>query len=397
MQHSKTPEEFELVAFNKFENMTDALSATCDVVRSEASKRLCQFLRQNVKAGEILGVSDAKFCKSIREKSGLSCLHNQGVLDLMREIRHHLQGLISSSDFASLSQMSIGLSHSLSRHKLKLSPQKASTMTIQAISLLDDLDKELNTFSMRIKEWYGWHFPEMAKIILDNITYSKIVLIMGTRENLASMDLSATLAPQIEKELKEASFISLGTEISVEDLVNIRQLCDMVVSLSHYRTHLCEYLRTRMNVIAPNLTILVGEIVGARLIAHAGSLIDLAKHPASTIQILGAEKALFRALNNKGNTPKYGLIYHAPLVCKSSNRIKGKISRILAAKCSLSVRVDALDDSTDATIGIDGRAKVESRLRQFETKYTCFSEKSGFTDKKTYLKKYKQNDEFQSF
>ena len=102
----------------------------------------------------------------------------------------------------------------------------------------------------------------------------------------------------------------MGTEISDSDIAHIHSLCDQVISISEYRTQLSEYLRNRMSAIAPNLTALVGELVGARLISHAGSLLSLAKHPASTIQILGAEKALFRALKTKHDTPKYGLIYH---------------------------------------------------------------------------------------
>merc|ERR1712012_713516 len=111
----------------------------------------------------------------------------------------------------------------------------------------------------------------------------------------------------------------------------------------------------RMNAIAPNLTILVGELVGARLISHAGSLMNLAKQPASTVQILGAEKALFRALKTKHDTPKYGLIYHASLIGQAPPKHKGKISRVLAAKTSLATRVDALSDETaeqvDTSIG----------------------------------------------
>lgn len=102
----------------------------------------------------------------------------------------------------------------------------------------------------------------------------------------------------------------MGTEISDSDIANIFALCDQVISISAYRTQLAEYLRNRMNAIAPNLTALVGDLVGARLISHAGSLLSLAKQPASTVQILGAEKALFRALKTKHDTPKYGLIYH---------------------------------------------------------------------------------------
>ncbi|CAN0135807.1 unnamed protein product, partial [Ectocarpus sp. 13 AM-2016] len=139
-----------------------------------------------------------------------------------------------------------------------------------------------------------------------------------------------------------------------------------VVALSEYRLQLSEYLRSRMQAIAPNLTIMVGELVGARLIAHAGSLINLAKQPASTVQILGAEKALFRALKTKHDTPKYGLIYHASLIGQAAPKNKGKISRVLAAKCALAIRVDALADETDTSIGIESRSKVEMRLRQLE-------------------------------
>lgn len=106
----------------------------------------------------------------------------------------------------------------------------------------------------------------------------------------------------------------MGTEISDQDIENIIHLCDQVISIAEYRAQLFDYLKNRMAAIAPNLTSIVGEIVGAKLIAHAGSLLSLAKYPASTVQILGAEKALFRALKTKHDTPKYGLIYHASLV-----------------------------------------------------------------------------------
>jgi len=149
-------------------------------------------------------------------------------------------------------------------------------------------------------------------------------------------------------------------------------LCDQVISITEYRTQLSEYLRNRMAAIAPNLTALVGELVGARLISHSGSLMNLAKHPASTIQILGAEKALFRALKTKHDTPKYGLIYHASLIGQAPQKLKGKMARMVATKTALSIRVDALSDadtkssSGASTIGIDNRVKLESRLRALE-------------------------------
>jgi nucleolar protein 58 len=215
-------------------------------------------------------------------------------------------------------------------------------MVIQAVGLLDDLDKELNNYAMRLREWYGWHFPEVGKIVADNQTYAKIVKLIGMRTNTKSTDFGELCDEDLEKQIKEAAEISMGSEISDEDELNIKELCDQIISLSEYRASLTEYLRARMMAIAPNLTIMVGELVAARLISHAGSLINLAKQPASTIQIFGAEKALFRALRTKHDTPKYGLIYHASLVGSANPKLKGKISRSLASKCALCVRVDAL-------------------------------------------------------
>merc|ERR1712127_235164 len=150
------------------------------------------------------------------------------------------------------------------------------------------------------------------------------------------------------------------------DVINIQSLAEQVLSLAEYRVQLFDYLKNRMNAIAPNLTILLGELVGARLISHSGSLMNLAKQPASTVQILGAEKALFRALKTKHDTPKYGLIYHASLVGQAAPKNKGKISRVLAAKASLSVRQDALGDGDGVTIALEHKLKVENRLRVLE-------------------------------
>jgi nucleolar protein 58 len=147
----------------------------------------------------------------------------------------------------------------------------------------------------------------------------------GFRTNAASTDFAAILPEELEATIKAAAEISMGTEISESDLAHIHALCDQVISISEYRTQLSEYLRNRMIAIAPNLTAIVGELVGARLISHAGSLLNLAKHPASTVQILGAEKALFRALKTKHDTPKYGLIYHASLVGQAPPKLKGKV------------------------------------------------------------------------
>lgn len=278
--------------------------------------------------------------------------------------------------------MSLGLSHSLSRHKLKFSPDKVDTMIVQAIALLDDLDKELNTYAMRVKEWYGWHFPEMGRILNDNLAYARVILAMGLRTNAAECDLSDILPEEIESAVKAAAEVSMGTEITTEDLSNIQALGEQVIDFTEYRQQLSSYLSARMAAVAPNLTALVGDLVGARLIAHAGSLMNLAKSPASTIQILGAEKALFRALKTKHDTPKYGLIYHASLIGQASGKNKGKIARALASKAAIGIRVDALADwsaegegkgdmiteEEKSMLGVTSRLRIERRLANLEGK-----------------------------
>mmetsp|Transcript_820 Transcript_820/g.747 ORF Transcript_820/g.747 Transcript_820/m.747 type:complete len:327 (-) Transcript_820:212-1192(-) len=262
--------------------------------------------------------------------------------------------------------MALGLAHGLTRYKLKFSTEKVDTMIVQAISLLEDMDKEVNNYVMRLKEWFGWHFPELAKIVSDNLLFAKTVKAIGQRQRTADTDLSEILTEEIEAEVKQAAEISMGSEITDTDEKFITNLADQIIELMDYRESLSEYLKSRMNAVAPNLTQMVGELVGAKLISHAGSLINLAKYPASTIQILGAEKALFRAMRTKHNTPKYGLIYQASLVGQSHSKIKGKIARTLSAKCSVCIRVDALGESENAEIGVESKQYLENRQRFLE-------------------------------
>lgn len=236
-------------------------------------------------------------------------------------------------------------------------------MIIQAISLLDQLDKDVNLFSMRVREWYGYHFPELAKLVPDNHLYAKAIQFIGPKESLNEEKLPQ-LATLLEDDMTKAQNVldaargSMGASLSEIDMLNISAFATRVVSLADYRKSLSSYLFEKMNLVAPSLTALLGERIGARLISHAGSLTNLSKYPASTVQILGAEKALFRALKTKGNTPKvrvfvidafwcsdtsfaqYGLLYHSSFIGRAGPRHKGRISRFLANKSSIAARID---------------------------------------------------------
>merc|ERR1719217_799865 len=143
---------------------------------------------------------------------------------------------------------------------------------------------------------------------------------------------------------------------------NIDNFAGQVIKLATMRQTLSAYLKGKMDIVAPNLCALIGELVGARLISHAGSLTNLAKYPASTVQILGAEKALFRALKTKGNTPKYGLIFHSTFIGRAAQKNKGRISRYLANKCSMASRIDCFSDVATTVFGEKMRDQVEERL-----------------------------------
>lgn len=271
-----------------------------------------------------------------------------------------------------LSKAQLGLGHSYSRSKVKFNVNRSDNMIIQAIALLDTLDKDVNTFSMRLREWYGWHFPELVKIVNDNMLYAKLAVFIRNKERLRDDDIEEMKDilegdETLVSNILDASRASMGTEIGEMDMLNIQTFADRVVHLGEYRRRMHKYLVEKMHLVAPNLSALVGEIIGGRLISHSGSLTNLAKYPASTVQILGAEKALFRALKTKGNTPKYGLIYHASAIARAAPKNKGRMSRFLANKISIASRIDCFSDSPSIKFGEVMNAQVEERLAFYET------------------------------
>jgi nucleolar protein 58 len=362
-----------LKAFKKFKDTKDAMKSVEKLIEGKMSKTLQKFLEKNIVQKEIeeeLLVADKKLSKTITEKLGITCKHGEKASELLRCIRFQMESLLTGLDNQELKQMQLGLAHSVSRYQLSFTSEKVDTMIIQAVNLLEDLDKELNNYAMRLREWYGWHFPELGKIITDNVTYAQAVILIGMRttvKNLSIETLAEVMDEEIAENVKEAAEVSMGTEILAEDEKHLKTLAKSVVEISDYNQNLKEYLKNRMAAVAPNLTILIGELVAAKLIAHSGSLMNLAKQPASTIQILGAEKALFRALKTKKNTPKYGLIYNASVVGQAKTAIKGKISRTLANKCALCVRYDALGEDQDGKLGADSKVFMEKRLKLLES------------------------------
>jgi len=364
--------KFKLAGFQRFKDTAVALEAATSLMEGKAGPGLQKFLKKSMVAKGItdsLAVQDPKIGKCIKDELGVPCVHDESVQELFRAIGHQVHDLIQQLDDSTRNQASLALAHNIARYKLKFSPDKIDLMIIQAIALMEDLDKELNTYMMRVKEWYGWHFPEMQKIVKDNVAYAKVVVQMKRRGNAPQCDFSSILDEETEKMVKDVAAVSMGADIADEDIDNVTLLAHEAVELQDYRNQLSEYLRVRMEAIAPNLTLMVGELVGAKLVSKAGSLIQLAKHPASTVQLLGAEKALFKALKARQETPKYGLIYGASLVGVAPKQHKGKIARVLAAKCSLAARIDSFTEAAQPNddAAVNFREAVERRLTQLDS------------------------------
>jgi nucleolar protein 56 len=366
----------KLVSFKAFESSQIALKNIKAVCENSVTDDLHVFLditlpkiKKNKFGNDLfqLGVYELQFGSTIKNKMNISCVCNTMAIELLRGIRKHFMLYFKEFSDLDLNRAQIGLSHAYSRDKLKFNVKKMDNMIIQAINVIEILDKDINFFVMKVKEWYGWHYPELIQIIDENQKYLRIVLVIKERKNVTYDKLEALVEITEDKhsalKIIEVAKISIGQDINQNDMINIEELTKRVLSLAEFRQKLHHYLDKKMQTIAPNLSALVGELVGARLISQAGSLVNLAKYSASTLQILGAEKALFRAIKKNGNTPKYGLIFNSSFIGKARLRNKGRISRFVANKCSIAARIDAfMEGFTTNAFGIKMKEQVQGRL-----------------------------------
>jgi len=366
----------KLVAFSPFRSGTNALDNMNSISEGIVHEDLRTFLETNLpqtskKSKNVLGVGDAKLGASINEALGTSCMHYGVVPEIMRGIRLHAAKLIKGMSDTAAGKSQLGLGHSYSRAKVKFNVNRADNMIIQSSSLSDQMEKDLNTNCMRLGEWYSYHFPELKNIIKDNYMYARVTQVIGdrhafTQDKLDKLEEIVMDSAKV-KAIHDAARMSMGMDIAEIDLINVERFAEMVISLSAYKRELQEYLKNKMFCVAPNMSTLIGEQVGARLISQAGSLTNLAKYPASTVQILGAEKALFRALKTRGNTPKYGLIFHSTFIGRAGPKNKGRISRYLANKTSIAARIDCFSEFQTTIFGTHLRDQVEERLKFYDT------------------------------
>ncbi|ACB40644.1 Pre-mRNA processing ribonucleoprotein [Pyrobaculum neutrophilum] len=257
----------------------------------------------------------------------------------------------------------------VTRLKLRQAVEKRDLFIAQAISTLDDVDKILNLIASRIREWYGLHFPELEELVRDNREYVKIVYHIGHRSGITEESLRKIAAEMPEERVKrivESARKSIGAEMSEWDLAQLKSYAEAYLKLDAYRESLANYIDEAMKEVAPNIRELVGPLLGARLIKLAGGLTRMAFLPASTIQVLGAEKALFRALRTGGKPPKHGVIFQYPEIFRSPRWQRGKIARALAAKLAIAAKADAF---TGNFIAPRLKEELMKRIQEIKTLY----------------------------
>ena len=270
-------------------------------------------------------------------------------------------------DEQDLSLWNRNVSLELAKLRIKGASEKRDLIIAQGIQTLDDLDRTVNLFMGRLREWYGVYFPELDRLIEKHETYARLVMNLGDRESYTTEALEKENIPKERAALvAKAAESSMGADIAERDLEQIQALARNVLEFYELRKNMENYVDRTMEEMAPNVRAVAGALLGARLIAIAGSLQTLAMRPASTIQVLGAEKALFRSLKTGARPPKHGLIFQHTLLHDAKRWQRGKIARVIAGKLAIAARADAFGGHF---IGDRLKADINKRLEEIHEKY----------------------------
>jgi nucleolar protein 56 len=374
-------DEKELIYSKKFKNIISS-----------------NILISNGDYSEILDISDKlrRYDSVFSNDTGLiSYLRNNGInvyvmpSEKIREISKHKLNYLIHAGFAEneydahmqLRQFALDFSS----NKVRRISEKLDLHISQSINALDELDKIINVIGARLREWYGLHFPELDYLIQNIFTYAEIVKLAGNRNNI---DLN--MVENLGIESKRADMIlvavqrSKGGDILEENLSIIKKLANEVIMQTELRKILAQQIEEMMEKIAPNIKELLTATVGARLMAKAGSLQKLSVMPASTIQIIGAEKALFRSLKTGAPPPKHGILFQHPILHSAPKWQRGKMARAIASKVAIAARIDLFrNGEKDLHIS----EQLNKRIAEIQEKY----KEPRLSEQKPYRKEMMMN------
>lgn len=292
-------------------------------------------------------VEDQTIAKSLSRIEGLDAsVDSSGTTKWFRDNQHrYLSELGVVTNREEMMDYARTASLHLARTRISAAIEEKDLLVKNGVDAVDEIDKSINVLVMRLREWYSLHHPSFSNIVEDQEAFARILAqCCGknamTRECLQSSAVSEGMLDKILESLDD-----IGTELTDSDITIMEHLAKAIVELYEQRNRLENYITEMMASVAPNITVLAGPLVGARLISLAGSLKELARKPSSTIQVFGAERALFRSLKTGAAPPKHGIIYRVSEINTAPYWVRGKIARALAGKISIAARIDAYSDS----------------------------------------------------
>ncbi|MBI5679679.1 MAG: ATP-binding protein [Methanobacterium sp.] len=379
-------EDFALIDYELFqkENLQDRMN---EMNKGDLTREEENILKRNAKKCDSLIIETNLAISKYKNIKGASKFEFKTSNDAGNYLRSNMVSVLEEVGFIESENELREILHNLSleivNYKLKEASKAEDMYLIQAINTIDEIDEATGKLIERIREWHMIHFPELIKI-RSNEKYVELIAEYGDRNAIIESGLLEEL------KIKEGS---IGADIGGEDLEILQNFANSLKSLQDTKNSLTDYVEGKMNEVAPNLSDLIGPSLGAKLIAHIGSIQKLSMLPSSTIQIMGAEKALFRHKKTGERPPKHGIIYQYPEIRGAKWWLKGKIARVLAGKIAIAVRKDFYSGDFDPNL----KEQLQERLEELKKKYPfpprpSRSKKGGKNDKS--VKKKKKRDKY---
>jgi nucleolar protein 56 len=340
-----------LLAIDKGES-ADAVKAVVSEVVKLGSKEIC--------------VEDQTLARVLSQLDGITVrIADNDVTKWFREnLIDYLKRLNVVKSQGEISSFRYNVAIRLSKAKLSAASEEQDLLAKNAIDAIDEIDKAINVLVMRAREWYSIHHPSLSEIVQDQDQFALILKSCCGKSNMTKECLEkAGLQEPITEQILKTLNSDIGSDMKETDLSIIQSLAQTIDGLHIARRELEIYVTSVMERISPNITTLVGSLIGARLISLAGSLKELARKPSSTVQVYGAEKALFRSLKTGTDPPKHGIIYRVPEINSAPYWQRGKIARALAGKLSIAARIDAY---ADRNVGESLRDSFLARIEEIQ-------------------------------
>ncbi|GFS15856.1 U4/U6 small nuclear ribonucleoprotein Prp31 [Elysia marginata] len=238
-------------------------------------------------------------------------------------------------------------------------------LIVDANNMTVEIDNEINVIHQFTKDLYCKRFPELESLVPTPLEY------IGTVKELGNNILEKSKNNEVLQDILTSATIMVvsvtasttqGVELSDEDLATLMEGCDMAIELNKSKSKIFEYVESRMTFIAPNLSIIVGASIAAKLMGIAGGLTNLSKMPACNILLLGSQKRTLAGFSSTSILPHTGFIFHSDIVQKMPPDLRRKTARVIAAKCTLAARVDSFHESVDGSVGDRLRGEVDGKI-----------------------------------